>query len=493
MKKRYRFWIACAILMGIQLLFSLRFMGRQYFSLDEVSQIGFIAKKNSWGQIINYYLTSEVTNLPFWPLIAAVWYRVVPYGEGWMRLLTVIFTTASIIMLIKSGKSFGGEKTGLMTAVLACISPIVMQKCGLTFRVHAFWLFFTALVFYLYIERNKREENKTRDYLVLGLAMAGLAYSHYFGCLTIVYLFITDLVRFIGKKIDIKFMISYLIGGGSLVPWFILMLSRRTMNLDEFWPKVPTFASIPKALRYIVGYDEPLFVLLIITMIVTGLKLILNIVEKKEIFGKDYYSAAFAFMSLIFVVADYIYSAHINLHSGIFVTRYFISCVTAATIVIADFISTVLDKVQEFVKSSMVIIYGTTILFILFYIGAPNYYYDVKEEVSAPYDNTYGNVRDTIIADDRLYDENTMIAINANRANADGFEEYYLEYGGSGADVHVVSNEDQDIKDRIDAAEYVYVYQVMTGTPDVYTDIMGDDFEEVWFDKDVRLYLFKRK
>ncbi|MCR4746834.1 MAG: hypothetical protein K5894_16580, partial [Lachnospiraceae bacterium] len=61
------------------------------------------------------------------------------------------------------------------------------------------------------------------------------------------------------------------------------------------------------------------------------------------------------------------------------------------------------------------------------------------------------------------------------------------------ADVHVVSNEDQDIKDRIDAAEYVYVYQVMTGTPDVYTDIMGDDFEEVWFDKDVRLYLFKRK
>ena len=81
----------------IQLAFSLRFAGRQYFSLDEVSQIGFIAKKNSFGRIIEYYLTSEVTNLPLWPLLAALWYRVVPYGEGWMRLLTVILTTLSII------------------------------------------------------------------------------------------------------------------------------------------------------------------------------------------------------------------------------------------------------------------------------------------------------------------------------------------------------------------------------------------------------------
>ena len=493
MKKKYGFWMVCALLLLIQFAFSLRFMGRQYFSLDEVSQIGFIAKKNSWGKIIYYYLSSEVTNLPLWPLLAAAWYRIVPYGEGWMRLLTVIFTTASIVFLIKAGKSFGGEGTGLLTAVFSCISPIIMQKCGLTFRVHAFWLFFTSLVLWLYIERNRRQENRTKDYVLMGLAMAGLAYSHYFGCLTIVYFFILDILPFIRKKLDKRFVISYLIGGGSLVPWFILMLIKRTMNLEEFWPKVPTFASIPKALRYITGNDEPVFILLLVAMIYTLLVLLRDFRNKTDELEKDYYAAGFALMSVIFVFADYIYSAHINTHSGIFVTRYFLSCVPAATITVADLLNRMLGLLHKKTELSGPVLYGTVMLFILFYIGAPNYYYDVKDEVSAPFDNTYGNVRDIITADGRLYDDKTVIAINANRANADGFEEYYLEYAGSGRDVNVMSNEDTDIAERLRDSEYVYIYQVMSGTPDVYTDLMGNDFEEQWFDKDIGLYLFKKK
>ncbi len=493
MKKNYGFWLVCALLISIQLAFSLRFMGRQYFSLDEVSQIGFIAKRNSWGKIIDYYLTSEVTNLPLWPLLAAVWYRVVPYGEGWMRLITVIFTTASIILLIKAGKSFGGEGTGLLTAVLSCISPIIMQKCGLTFRVHAFWLFFTALVLWLYIERNRRKENTTKDFVLLGLAMAGLAYSHYFGCLSIVYLFLLDILPFCRKMLHKKFIISYLIGGGSLIPWFILMLLKRTMNLEEFWPKVPTFESIPKALHYIVGNDEPLFILLILAMIYNLLVLLKAFRDRDEELEEKLYAAGFALMSIIFVFADYVYSAHINTRSGIFVTRYFISCVPAATLSIADFLNRILKVVRERTEVSKGILYGTVMAFTLLYIGAPNYYYDVKEEVSAPFDNTYGNVRDAIAAEGRLYDADTVVAINANRANADGFEEYYLEYGGSGRDVNVMSNEDGDIEERINNARYVYIYQVMSGTPDVYTELMGDAFEERWFDEDIGLYLFEKK
>ena len=491
-KSRYLYFAALAILLGVQLAFSLRFMGRQYFSLDEVSQIGFIAKKNSWGRIIDYYLTSEVTNLPLWPLVAAVWYRIVPYGEGWMRLLTVIFTTAAIIMLIKAGKKLGGRGTALLTALLACISPVIMQKCGLTFRVHAFWLFFTALVFYLYIKRNKKDEKTMGDHIALGLAMAGLAYSHYFGCLTIVYLFLTDLLLSVRGKLGKKFILSYLIGGGSLIPWFILMLTRRTMNLAEFWPKAPTFESIPKALRFIAGNDEPVFILLILAMIVNLLVLLKELSEGNES-EKSICLASFSLMSLLFVFADYVYSAHINIQSGIFVTRYFLSCVPAAILSVSELLNRILIRIEDKFELNKYILYGAVTLFVLFYLGAPNYYYDVKDEVSAPFDNTYGNVRDRIAEDGRLTDADTVIAINANRANADGFEEYYLEYAGSGDDVNVMSNEDQDIAERLEDAEYVYIYQVMKGTPDIYTDIMADRFEEEWIDEDIGLYLFKRK
>ena len=85
-----------------------------------------------------------------------------------------------------------------------------------------------------------------------------------------------------------------------------------------------------------------------------------------------------------------------------------------------------------------------------------------------------------------------MIAINANRANADGFEEYYLGFGKTDSGVHVISNDDRDISDRFEDAERIYVYQVMRGTPDVFTDIMGQDFRQSSFDKDISLYRFDR-
>lgn len=487
------FHIVCGILILIQLVFSLRFMGRQYFSLDEVSQIGFIAKKNSWGRIVDYYLTSEVTNLPLWPLIAALWYRIVPYGEGWMRLHTVILTTIFIILSIKFAKEYKDEKTGVIMAVLMCISSLVMQKCGLTFRVHAFWMCFTSLTLWRYVKRLKSMGNETmRDVIILGLSMAGLAYSHYFGCLTIVYLFLVDAVFFLRKRIKGIFFVSYLIAGGCLLPWFILMLTRRTMDLADFWPKTPTFESIPKALMYIVSNDEIVFILLLLSMIAAALLMLDSILNEGRDFDNRFARFAFAFMPLLFIVADYIYSAHINTRSGIFVSRYFLSVLPAALLSVAVLADEILDRISEKLGVSAFMIYGIFIIFMVTYVGSPNYYYDVKDEVSAPFDNTYGNIRDRVFDDVRSDSVKNVIAINANRANADGFEEYYLERGGEWPDVHVISNDDSDMAERIMSADTVYIYQVMNGTPDVFTDIMGDTFKQVEHDKDTGLYVFKR-
>jgi len=209
-------------------------------------------------------------------------------------------------------------------------------------------------------------------------------------------------------------------------------------------------------------------------------------------FEKRFLRLSFAFMPLVFITADYVYSAHINVSGGIFVYRYFLSVMPAALLSVALLMEDLIEAVSDKLSVRTFYSYGVTILFLLIYLGSGNYYIDVKDEVSAPFDNTYGNVRDRIEEDGRLFDEKTMIAINANRANADGFEEYYLEYGGSGNDVHVVSNEDSDIRKRIKAADHIYIYQVMKGTPKVYTDLMGQDFKELSFDENLGLYEYER-
>ncbi len=492
--KKHYFWIICALPIFIQLIFSLRFAGRQYFSLDEVSQIGFIAKKNSWGRIIDYYLTSEVTNLPLWPLLAALWYRIVPYGEGWMRLLTVIFTTLSIITLINGARAYKGDRGGLIMAALSCISSVIMQKCGLTFRVHAFWLLFTSLTLWLYIERMKEGKSETVKTLVLlSISEIFLAYSHYFGCLTIIYFFLMDVVFFFRNVVRKRAFIPHVAAGGSLLPWFLLMLSKRTMVLSEFWPKTPTFESIPRALRYLVSKDEAVYILFILAMIVSFLKLLDSIFKDYKDFDQVFLRFGLAFMPLIFITLDYIYSAHINPKSGIFVLRYFLSVLPAALLTVTVFLTELLDAVSSKFNAAHFYTYGAALLFILCYFGSGNYYYDVKDEVSAPFDNTYGNVRDYIIEKGGLSDGRSVIAINANRANADGFEEYYLERGGQDGDVRVISNEDPDMEESLRKADRVYIYQVMNGTPDIFTDILSTDYEETAFDEDISLYVFERK
>ncbi len=515
--KKYHFWLICGILIFIQFLFSVHFMGRQYFNLDEVSQIGFIAKKLGLRGILDYYLTSEVTNLPLFPLLAALWYRVVPYGEAWMRFLTVLLTTGAIIFLIRMAVSIGDEYTGYIMAVLSTSSSTIMQKCGLTFRVHAFWLLFTALVLYLYLERQKEQgEESWLSVILLGLAMTGLAWSHYFGCLTIVYLFLMDVVLLIAKRIRIRTIFSYVIAGGTLFPWFILMLIRRTMDLSEFWPKTPTFESITMALQYLVSNDQIVYVFLILGMIVSVSASAWRVMQLRPDFRKGFIRLGLSMMPVVFVVGNYVYSAHISSNGGIFVTRYFLSVLPAALLTVSliiqdiiEFILRISTRSDVFTRTDKVskdgmqigynrfVTYSAVVLMILFFIGAPNYYYDVKEEVSAPYDNTYGNVRDEVLsvegAEEAIQSGSTVLAINANRANADGFEEYYMEKAGKEPELHVVSNGDDDIEERFKKADRIYIYQVMKGKPDVFTELMDSEWEEVSHDKNIGLYVFERK
>ena len=477
----------------IQLLFSLRFMGRQYLSLDEVSQIGFIVKKNPWGSIFNYYTTSEVTNLPFFPMLAALWYRIVPYGEGWLRLLTVILTTMSLVAMVMAARKLGSKRTGAIMALFACISSFIMHKCGITFRCHALWLLFTSLTLCLYIARF-REPKKgfTRSrLLLLGLSMALLVYCHYFGLLTVLYLAAADLILICLKKLKAYALLSYICAGACFLPWGLIVISKRTMDLGSFWPKTPTFASIPQALRRIFSNDEAVFVLWLIALIVIVLESIRALLRRQMDFSLGYLKLILALMPALFVIGDYFYSAHINTRAGIFVLRYFLSVVPAGLLIVSLYAEKAVELFSKGFKLDLELVTMSFFIFVLLYLGIPNFY-EVKTEVTAPFDNTYGNVRDIIENDGHEYDESTLIMINANRANADGFEEYYLEYGGRSRDVNVVSNEDPDIGTKLEGANLVYIYQVMNGKPDIYTDMMGADFKEVSFDQDIGLYKYER-
>ena len=52
---------------------------------------------------------------------------------------------------------------------------------------------------------------------------------------------------------------------------------------------------------------------------------------------------------------------------------------------------------------------------------------------------------------------------------------------------------DDDIEERFKKADRIYIYQVMKGKPDVFTELMDSEWEEVSHDKNIGLYVFERK
>ena len=119
------------------------------------------------------------------------------------------------------------------------------------------------------------------------------------------------------------------------------------MDLNDFWPKTPVFADIPRALKYLVSNDEPVFVLLIFSMIVSALFLFDGILNNAGDINERIIRFGIAFMPIIFVTGDFIYSAYINQRAGIFVLRYFLSVLPAALLSVSLLLSGILDKLTE--------------------------------------------------------------------------------------------------------------------------------------------------
>ena len=265
---KHRFLLICCGILAVRLAFCLRVAPRQSLSLDEISELGFIARSQSLGDILHTFLTVEVTNLPLFALLAALWYRLVPWGEGWLLLLCELLTTAGCLVLCQAAKRMRSEWCGYFCAVLLACSSTLILRCDMEYRCYSFLFLTLSATLYCQIGRIQAGTRRTPlQELSYAAALTLLAYSHYFGCLAIVALVLADLPLLWQKRLRPWQLFPYFVSGILLLPWFIAMLLHKEKSLLDFWPTPPVFGRIPEAMRFALSNDEPLFVLLLLGMI----------------------------------------------------------------------------------------------------------------------------------------------------------------------------------------------------------------------------------
>ena len=71
----------------------------QSFWADELASIGFIRNGLSIPEVLNTYLYRE-NNLPMYPMLLYVLYRIMPYGEQFLLIPSILFCMAGVILLV---------------------------------------------------------------------------------------------------------------------------------------------------------------------------------------------------------------------------------------------------------------------------------------------------------------------------------------------------------------------------------------------------------
>ena len=433
-----------------------------------MSEIGFIAKANSLKDILMYFLTVEITNLPLFFFISAAWYRIVPWGERWLLLLCEIFTSTGIAFLALTARKLKDETAGYFATTLCVISSTLILRCDMEYRCYSFLFAAITVCLYLYVRRQRKNEKSgvaggsIRQELVMGAAMTVLAYAHYFGPLIIVALFVTDAFLFLKKRLSVRFIIPYLMSGLLLAPWFLLMLKFKEKSITDFWPSPPTLGSIPEMLRFVLSNDEAIYVYALLAMISVFVLTLWKLWKGEFDWGLHYPLMVCLWVIWFLLLGVFVYSSRINIYGSIWVDKYFISVIPFLVLIMAVSASMLTELPERIGGRNESELRGMTTAvfctFLVLYFGLGNYYHDVKEYIDVPLD-PYREAA-LYLRDNDVQEERVPLLVPTEGGAVLGFQEFYLDHYGLGDKIRVVSWYEPEAEEIVKSGGKFYVFDV---------------------------------
>ncbi len=264
---------------GVSFIIMVVLGGKESFWRDEISLIGYICNTDS-------VLTAMKTDIawpPLWKGIMFIWYRLVPYGERWLRLPAELCAVGGIWFVGLSGKKIGNQRTGMIAALLTAFAVVPQKRIAQDITCYGLVFLLAAVVTYLYLRRTLSEtEYSLRRQILFVAAMATAAYTHYFGFFLCGALFLVDCFEVIKKKLPIKRLIPYVVTGALYLPWLYFVIFKQDGIHASYWQPKPALKDIPGFLRTLTGGLPILFHFFLLGITIAVIQVIFSTGLKKE-------------------------------------------------------------------------------------------------------------------------------------------------------------------------------------------------------------------
>ncbi len=310
------FWGVRAVSILLLFLYFIWAAGLKEFWYDEVATIGFVRSGLLLGDVLQYYQTIEVTNLPLYALIVYGFYHILPPENIWLLLPGILMTLAGVWLLVSLADRTIGRRAAYAVLFMSLFSTTVVNRVALELRAYAL-LFFAAVLVTDQVIRLK-ERTDVRHLSITSAAMIILAFSHYFGVLYLAMLGLVTLAYILRDKKKWRMMLPFLLSAAVFFPWFITAMRASKVDTGSFWIAPPTWMELPETVGYLLGGNY----LLCILYGISFLWLLYDIVILKH---RELHQIIYALPGPAMMAVIFIYSRWINPGGGLYENRYFIA------------------------------------------------------------------------------------------------------------------------------------------------------------------------
>ncbi|MBR4982825.1 MAG: glycosyltransferase family 39 protein [Lachnospiraceae bacterium] len=420
LKQKIYFVCSVILLLGMS-IFLIKNASMQSFWSDEMSTLGYIRSDVSYFEMMKEYMVRDAVNLPLYPTILKFFYEIMPYGEVYLLIPSILFVICSILIIAVIGYKCGNEDISFLCICLGSISSGAICHAAWDIRSYSLLIMLSALTILFYVRR--RENESIKNICLYGISMLLLFFTHWYGAIMMMGFAISDLVFWLQKKIKIKCIVSYLIAGVPLFIYLIIMLMNMRRDLSSHYGN-PGLEGIKEALYLITG-GRFLCVLLFITGC-AGI-VIIGIVKKEKIqaiWKVMLFSCIWTFGTTFFIK-----------NGTFFAPKYFLVILPQVILIMAFTVDSILKEVfkksNEWLKRYSVWFKSMIIVGMVLYFGKYIYQnytscYEFHMDERMPYRQT----AEFLVDRGDIYREDTLLLSTDTHKITAAWLEYYFEKRG---------------------------------------------------------------
>lgn len=372
---------------------------------------------------------------PLFNLIAWCWYQLVPYGEVWLRLPSILFVTLAALLLALTGRRVGGRRVGFVAATLLLINAKVITQCALTFRTYGLLLCLGALLTYLHVRRvqTPNERLAWRFSTLYALTLLALGYTHYFGVLLACGFFVVDVVLAVRghlKGACPKVFAPYAVAVVYYLPWLsvaLATLSAATSSESTIqWQAHAADVNMHEALYWLFGECAETLGLYHIGLVLIVVVGAWHCVNGTFEWRRQTPPAALLVAGMLGLAVMWVYCRFVNPASMFWVNRYFLALLPCMMLVTAWAVVKIFSWPP--VPSSVCCLAAVLCVALLIPTSVGTVNNDLAEGSSTRF---YHDLTDYLLAQDDIEDDGTLVLalIDTSDRNRQvlGWKHYYLD------------------------------------------------------------------